>query len=60
MGAIIFLPILSLYGGQIMLTPESIVWPSKTGKETGMLFTGKVYPAVAVMAVDMATRFKKI
>ena len=48
------------YGGQIMLTPESIVWPSKTGKETGMLFTGKVYPAVAVMAVDMATRFKKI
>ena len=55
-----FLPILSLYGGQIMLTPESIVGPSKTGKETGMLLTGKVYPAVAVMAVDMATRFKKI
>ena len=46
--------------GKIMLTPESIVWPSKTGKETGMLLTGKVYPAVAVMAVDMATRFKKI
>ena len=40
-GAHIFLPILSLYGGQIMLTPESIVWPSKTGKETGMLLTGK-------------------
>ena len=60
MDAIIFLPILSLYGGQSMLTVKMTVWATKTGKETGMLLTGKDYPAVVVMAVDMATRFKKI